>query len=208
MLKSCPKTPGANGITSRVSGIDAKTTIGARVKIGTSTPRGVKSSLARTLSPWTTDMKLPNGPTRSGPTRRFIAAMTLSSMKMITNAIGIVITMIAVAAATNRTRDRFAPRKSSTGGSSRAIPTVSTAPITRRAGTITRNALEPSERRFQYAAITGRSSLVHAAHHRVERRHDRHRFGDQVPRHQETDQPYRLRIHDPSFLHLQLVGPV
>src|SRR5664280_1363545 len=54
-----------------------------------------------------------------------------------------------VAAATNRTRGTFAPRKSSTGGSSRAIPTVSTAPITSRAGTITTNALEPSERRFQ-----------------------------------------------------------
>ena len=60
--------------------MDAKTTIGARVKIGTSTPSGVKSSLERTFRPWTTDMNAPYGPTRSGPTRRLIAAITFSSM--------------------------------------------------------------------------------------------------------------------------------
>src|SRR5664279_6528060 len=75
MLKSWPKTPGANGITSRVSGIDAKTTIGARVKIGTSTPSGVKSSLARTLRPCTTDMNVPYGPDRVGPYGTFMSVV-------------------------------------------------------------------------------------------------------------------------------------
>src|SRR5450759_3454851 len=107
---------------------------------------------------------------------------------MITNATGIVTTMIAAAAATNRARRRFAPRKSSTGGRSSATATVRMAPTTSRAGTMIRNALEPTERRFQYAVITLRPSLVHAAHHRVKRRHDRHGVGNQVSRHEEPDQ--------------------
>ena len=46
---------------------------------GTSTPVGVKSSLERTLRPWTTLIAAPHGPTRFGPTRRFMRAMTFSS---------------------------------------------------------------------------------------------------------------------------------
>ncbi len=60
--------------------VDMKTTIGARVKTIRSTPVGLKSSFMRTLSPWTTDSSEPNGPTRSGPIRRFIRAMTFISM--------------------------------------------------------------------------------------------------------------------------------
>ena len=45
-----------------------------------SAPVGVKSSFMRTLSPCTTDSSEPNGPTRSGPIRRFIRAMTFISM--------------------------------------------------------------------------------------------------------------------------------
>jgi hypothetical protein len=45
-----------------------------------STPVGVKSSFIRTFSPCTTDRSEPNGPTRSGPIRRFIRAMIFISM--------------------------------------------------------------------------------------------------------------------------------
>jgi hypothetical protein len=50
------------------------------VKTTESAPVGVKSSFMRTFSPWTTDSSDPNGPTRSGPIRRFISAMTFISM--------------------------------------------------------------------------------------------------------------------------------
>src|SRR5450759_5654386 len=129
-------------------------------------------------------------------------------MKMITNAVGIVTTMIAAAAATNRARGRFAARKSSTGGRSRATATVRMAPTTSRAGTMIRNALEPTERRFQYADITLRPSLVHAAHHRVQRRHDSHGVGDQVSRHEE---PHQLAVQEAGAVDAQaerLVRPV
>ena len=56
------------------------TITGAQVNTRLSAPVGVKSSFMRTLSPWTTDSSDPNGPTRSGPTRRFISAMTFISM--------------------------------------------------------------------------------------------------------------------------------
>src|SRR5450759_2873371 len=127
---------------------------------------------------------------------------------MITNATGIVTTMIAAAAATNRARGRFAPRKSSTGGRSSATATVRMAPTTRRAGTMIRNALEPTERRFQYAVITLRPSLVHAAHDRVQRRHDRHGVGNQVSRHEKPDQ---LEVQEAGVVDAQperLVRPV
>jgi hypothetical protein len=45
-----------------------------------SAPVGVKSSFMRTLRPWTVDKSDPNGPTRSGPIRRFISAMIFISM--------------------------------------------------------------------------------------------------------------------------------
>ena len=50
------------------------------MKTSGSAPVGVKSSFIRTLRPWTTDSSEPNGPTRSGPIRRFISAMTFISM--------------------------------------------------------------------------------------------------------------------------------
>ena len=55
-------------------------TTGAQVNTSGSAPVGVKSSFMRTLSPWTTDSSEPNGPTRSGPIRRFISAMIFISM--------------------------------------------------------------------------------------------------------------------------------
>ena len=57
-----------------------KTTTGASVKTRRSAPVGVKSSLASIFRPWTTEMSEPNGPTRSGPIRRFMRAMTFISM--------------------------------------------------------------------------------------------------------------------------------
>ena len=57
-----------------------KTTTGARVKTSRSAPVGLKSSFTSTLRPWTTDSSDPNGPTRSGPIRRFIRAMIFISM--------------------------------------------------------------------------------------------------------------------------------
>ena len=80
MLKSWPNSPGANGMTSRVMTLARKVTTGARVKTVRSAPLGAKSSLVSTLSPWTTLIPEPHGPTRLGPTRRFMRAMTLSSM--------------------------------------------------------------------------------------------------------------------------------
>ena len=153
-------------------------------------------------------MSVPYGPTRSGPTRRFSGAITFSSMKMIRKAVGMVITRSAVAASTKRTRGRFAPRKSSSGPSSSATATVRTAPTTSRTGTSTRIAREPSDRRSQYALITTRPSLVHAAHDRVEGGHDRHRVGDQVARH---EQPHRLQVEEAGVVDPQaerLVRPV
>ena len=72
--------PGAKGMTTSVSTDARKTTAGASVKTGTSTPRGVKSSLDSTLSPAMSEASAPHGPVRSGPTRRFICAMIFSSM--------------------------------------------------------------------------------------------------------------------------------
>src|SRR6202142_500535 len=127
---------------------------------------------------------------------------------MIRNAIGMVITMSAVAASTKRPRGRFALMKSSSGPSSSAAATVRTAPTTSRTGTSTRIAREPSERRFQYALTTPGPSLVHAAHDRVQRRHDRHRVRDQVARHEE---PHQLEMQEAGVVDPQaerLVRPV
>ena len=45
-----------------------------------SAPVGVKSSFVRTFRPATSEWSAPLGPTRSGPIRRFMKAMTFSSM--------------------------------------------------------------------------------------------------------------------------------
>ncbi len=80
MLRSAPYSPGANGMTSSDMTLARYTTTGAQVNTSGSAPVGVKSSFMRTLSPWTTDRSEPNGPTRSGPIRRFIRAMIFISM--------------------------------------------------------------------------------------------------------------------------------
>ena len=56
------------------------TITGAQVNTRRSAPVGVKSSLVRTFRPATTEWSAPFGPTRSGPMRRFMKAMTFSSM--------------------------------------------------------------------------------------------------------------------------------
>ena len=80
---------------------------------GTSTPVGVKSSLASTLSPWMTDASVPHGPMRLGPMRRLTKAMTFISKKMFMNAMGTVTTRMMVAAMRNRTMPTLAPSASS-----------------------------------------------------------------------------------------------
>ena len=80
MLRSWPTSPGPNGMTRNVITAVRNTTTGAQVNTMLSAPVGVKSSFMRTLRPWTTERREPNGPTRSGPTRRFISAMTFISM--------------------------------------------------------------------------------------------------------------------------------
>ena len=94
--------PGAKGITSSVSTDARKATAGARVKTGTSTPRGEKSSLESTFRPAMVEARVPHGPVRLGPRRRFIMAMIFSSMKMITKAAGTVNSRMPVAAAMKR----------------------------------------------------------------------------------------------------------
>ncbi len=79
-LKSWPYRPGANGRTSAESAAAAKTTTGAQVNTTASARVGVKSSFMRTFRPCTVDRSEPHGPTRSGPIRRFIRAMTFISM--------------------------------------------------------------------------------------------------------------------------------
>ncbi len=79
MLRSWPNRPGANGMTRSVITLARYVTTGARVKTVTSAPVGAKSSLVRTLRPWTTLIAEPHGPIRFGPTLRFIRAMTFSS---------------------------------------------------------------------------------------------------------------------------------
>ena len=71
--------PGANGMTSRVMTLARKVTTGASVKTVISAPVGAKSSLERTLKPWTRLIAAPHGPIRLGPTRRFMRAMIFSS---------------------------------------------------------------------------------------------------------------------------------
>ncbi len=62
MFMSKPTRPGAKGITSSVRTIVRKVTIGAMVKTTPSAPVGVKSSLASTLKPWKTELRVPHGP--------------------------------------------------------------------------------------------------------------------------------------------------
>ena len=57
-----------------------KATTGAHVNTTGSARVGVKSSFMSTFRPWTVDSRLPHGPTRSGPIRRFIRAMIFISM--------------------------------------------------------------------------------------------------------------------------------
>ena len=81
MLRSWPNRPGRERDDQQASSRwPGSTTTGAQVKTSASAPVGVKSSFMRTLSPWTTDSSDPNGPTRSGPIRRFISAMIFISM--------------------------------------------------------------------------------------------------------------------------------
>ena len=72
--------PGPNGMTRNVITAARNTTTGAHVNTILSAFVGVKSSFMRTLRPATTEWSEPPGPTRFGPTRRFISAMTFSSM--------------------------------------------------------------------------------------------------------------------------------
>ena len=81
--------------------------IGATVNTAGSAPVGVKSSLARTLNPWKTELSVPHGPIRLGPMRLLMKAITFISMKMITNAVGTVKSRIAVAARTKRMMSMF-----------------------------------------------------------------------------------------------------
>src|SRR4029079_12283130 len=111
---------------------------------------------------------------------------------MIRNALGTLISRTAVAATTNRTSQRFAPRKSTSGLP--AMTTRRTSPRLRsaRSGTSVKTILPASVRRPQERA-TAVTLLVHAAHDRVEGGHDRHRVGDQVARHQDAD---RLEVDE------------
>ena len=67
-------------MTSALRAIVENTTTGAQVKTTASARVGVKSSFMSTFSPWTVERRVPHGPTRSGPIRRFMRAMIFISM--------------------------------------------------------------------------------------------------------------------------------
>ena len=71
---------GPNGTTRNVITAVRNTNTGAQVKTIASAEVGVKSSFRSTFRPATTEWREPPGPTRLGPTRTFMYAMTLSSM--------------------------------------------------------------------------------------------------------------------------------
>src|SRR5262245_12371285 len=213
MLKSCPKRPGANGITSTLRGIVTNVTTGAQVKTTASARLGVKSSFIRTFSPCTVESSVPHGPTRSGPSRRFIRAMTFISMKMITKAIGGARRRSTVAANTNRTIGRLKTRMSRIWPPN--SPTVTMRPVSSTAvrGLRTNSAFPGSVSRSQVRAITviprlrdrGRTavparSLVDAAHDRVQARHDRHRVGEEVA---GQERAHRLEVDEARVVDLQ-----
>ena len=79
-MSAAPNPSGANGMTMNAMTVARKTTTGAHVNTIRSAPVGVKSSLASTLRPWTVERSVPHGPTRSGPMRWFISAMSFISM--------------------------------------------------------------------------------------------------------------------------------
>ena len=79
ICESRATSPGAKGMTSMLMAADMNTIQGAMVKIGRSAWSGVKSSLASTLKPWIALWKTPAGPTRLGPMRSCIRAITFSS---------------------------------------------------------------------------------------------------------------------------------
>ena len=72
MLKSWPTSPGPNGMTMNTITAVRNTSTGAQVKTIRSALAGEKSSLDSTLRPATTEWAAPPGPTRLGPTRRFM----------------------------------------------------------------------------------------------------------------------------------------
>ena len=114
-----------------------------------SAPPGVKSSFMSTFRPWTTDSSVPHGPTRSGPMRRFIKAMTFISRKMFRNAIGIVITRMTVAATTNRTTPRFASTTFQIGPPKTMIAAARPTLSTMRIGSSVKTTLPGVDRRPQ-----------------------------------------------------------
>src|SRR4051812_16280068 len=113
---------------------------------------------------------------------------------MIRNADGTLISRTAVAATTNRTSQMFAARKSTRGCPTRATMTTRPTVSRNRTGMTVKTSFPASVRRPQdraAAVIRGDfpdgGSFIHAAHDRIEARHDRHRVGDEVAGHQHPD---------------------
>src|SRR6266516_2898331 len=102
MLKSAATNPGANGMTSMLMAAAMYTIQGARVKVARSAWSGTVSSLASTLKPWIVLWKRPRGPTRLGPSRSCMSAITLSSSWITTKAVGMVSSSSSVVASTKR----------------------------------------------------------------------------------------------------------
>ena len=72
MLSGAPTSPGPNGTTRKVITEVRNTSTGAHVNTTRSADVGEKSSLDRTLRPAISEWSAPPGPTRLGPTRRFM----------------------------------------------------------------------------------------------------------------------------------------
>src|SRR3954451_11560034 len=141
---------------------------------------------------------------------------------MIRKAAGMLNRRTPVTATTNRTMPRFAFSTSSSSGptntASRIVAigaTTSTSSISGRIS-LPRTVMLPQARLSAVmpessrdrARVARARSLVHAAHHRVERGHDGHRVRDQVVLHQQADE---LQVDERGVVDLhpeRLIGPV
>src|SRR5262245_54235051 len=111
---------------------------------------------------------------------------------MIRNAVGTLISRIAVAATTNRTRKMLAARKSRIAGPKTTSSAVTATSRTSRTGTIVKISFPGRVSRDQ-VLLSAVTLLVHPAHDRVEGGHDGHRVRDQVARHHHA---HRLEVDE------------
>src|SRR4051812_28887170 len=127
---------------------------------------------------------------------------------MIRNAVGTVISRMTVAATTNRTIGRFAARVSIASCPNAVIRMISAAIPTTSSGTRMNRNFPGRVSRFQPRETTviandlahwAYGSLIYPAHDRIERGHDCHGVGDEMPRHHQPDrlQMQERRVVDP-----------